>query len=157
VTPAGLARLTFPSEPLSRLHEWADRWEPSARRHTDPVGLQQLSDELIAYFGGNLRAFTCPVDMRGTPFQREVWAALLAIPFGETRSYADIAAAIGRPKAVRAVGAANGANPVPVVVPCHRVIGANGTLTGFGGGLDLKRWLLNHEANSCHAERYGWA
>lgn len=102
---------------------------------------------VLAYFNGNARALEpLSVATRGTPFQREVWAALRSIPAGETRSYGQLAAAIGRPKAVRAVGLANGANPVGIIVPCHRVVGANGTLTGYAGGLERKRWLLAHEA-----------
>ena len=102
---------------------------------------------VFAYFNGDARALEdLPVATAGTPFQREVWAALRAIPAGETRSYGQLAAAIGRPKAVRAVGLANGANPVGIIVPCHRVVGANGTLTGYAGGLERKRWLLAHEA-----------
>jgi O-6-methylguanine DNA methyltransferase len=101
---------------------------------------------LDAYFKGELKAIeTLPVATDGTPFQREVWRALRTIPAGETRSYGELAAAIGRPAACRAVGAANGTNPVGIVVPCHRVIGANGKLTGYGGGLPNKEWLLDHE------------
>jgi methylated-DNA-[protein]-cysteine S-methyltransferase len=100
-----------------------------------------------AYFGGDLTAFDAVVvKTGGTVFQQAVWAALRAIPAGETRSYGQLAAAIGSPRAVRAVGLANGSNPVGVIVPCHRVIGANGTLTGYAGGLERKRWLLAHEA-----------
>jgi methylated-DNA-[protein]-cysteine S-methyltransferase len=98
------------------------------------------------YFAGDRAALKAvPWTTGGTEFQRKVWQALTTIPVGETWSYAQLAAAIGKPKAVRAVGLANGANPIPIVVPCHRVIGANGSLTGFGGGLDRKRWLLRHE------------
>jgi methylated-DNA-[protein]-cysteine S-methyltransferase len=98
------------------------------------------------YFAGDREALKAvPWTTGGTEFQRSVWQALTTIPVGETWSYAQLAAAIGKPKAVRAVGLANGANPIPIVVPCHRVIGANGSLTGFGGGLDRKRWLLRHE------------
>jgi methylated-DNA-[protein]-cysteine S-methyltransferase len=98
------------------------------------------------YFAGDRQALKAvPWTTGGTAFQRKVWEALTTIPVGETWSYAQLAAAIGSPKAVRAVGLANGANPIPIVVPCHRVIGANGSLTGFGGGLDRKRWLLTHE------------
>lgn len=101
---------------------------------------------LKAYFDGDLEAIdSLSVARPGTAFQREVWAELRNIPCGTTISYAELAERIGRPKAVRAVGTANGANPVPIVVPCHRVIGANGTLTGYGGGLEKKRWLLVHE------------
>jgi methylated-DNA-[protein]-cysteine S-methyltransferase len=100
-----------------------------------------------AYFAGHVHAIDAlPVETGGTPFQRAVWAALRDIPCGTTVSYGEIARRIGRPKAVRAVGMANNANPVGVVVPCHRVIGAGGDLTGYGGGLDRKRWLLDHEA-----------
>jgi methylated-DNA-[protein]-cysteine S-methyltransferase len=98
------------------------------------------------YFAGDRSALKdVPWTTGGTAFQQKVWHALATIPVGETWSYAQLAAAIGSPKAVRAVGLANGANPIPIVVPCHRVIGANGSLTGFGGGLDRKRWLLRHE------------
>lgn len=104
---------------------------------------------VAAYFGGEATALDgLEVATGGTTFQREVWAALRAIPAGETRSYGQLAAAIGRPKAMRAAGLANGQNPIAVVVPCHRVIGANGTLTGYAGGIERKRWLLDHEARS---------
>ena len=103
---------------------------------------------VAAYFAGDLSAFdTLTLRTRGTDFQREVWAALRTIPAGETWSYGRLAASIGRPKAVRAAGLANGQNPVAIIVPCHRVIGANGTLTGYAGGLERKRWLLAHEAS----------
>jgi methylated-DNA-[protein]-cysteine S-methyltransferase len=103
-------------------------------------------DRIRAYFGGRLDALDdVPVDTGGTPFQRQVWQALRRIPPGEARSYADVARAVRRPRAVRAVGAANGRNPVALVVPCHRVIGADGALTGYAGGLERKRWLLRHE------------
>ncbi len=104
--------------------------------------------QLRAYFEGQLRRFDLPLDLAGTEFQRRVWLELTRIPYGETRSYQDLARAIGAPKAVRAVGAANGANPVAIVVPCHRVIGASGKLTGYGGGLPLKRRLLSLERGS---------
>jgi len=107
--------------------------------------IDQARRELDEYFRGERRAFTVPLDMRGTEFQRRVWDALRRIPYAETTSYADIARRIGAPKAVRAVGGANGANPIPVIVPCHRVIGACGALTGFGGGLARKRILLDLE------------
>lgn len=107
--------------------------------------LRAAEDQLGAYFAGERTAFDLPLAPAGTPFQQAVWRALLDIPFGETRSYRDIACALGQPTATRAVGAANGRNPLPIVAPCHRVIGADGSLTGFGGGLDTKRWLLAHE------------
>ncbi|MGB8536362.1 MAG: methylated-DNA--[protein]-cysteine S-methyltransferase [Acidobacteriaceae bacterium] len=101
--------------------------------------------ELGEYFAGNRKTFSIPLDMRGTPFQKNVWHALLAIPFGETRSYGQLAKQLGNPQAMRAVGAANGRNPISIVVPCHRVIGASGKLTGFGGGLETKARLLSLE------------
>ena len=104
------------------------------------------ADRIRAYFEGELTALDeIPVDPGGTTFQGLVWSELRRIPVGKTRSYAEVARAIGRPTATRAVGAANGQNPVAVILPCHRVIGADGTLTGYGGGLDRKRWLLRHE------------
>lgn len=107
--------------------------------------LLRAEKELNEYFSRERKAFSVALDMRGTHFQKQVWAALLAIPFGETRSYAQIANQVGNPKATRAVGAANGQNPIPIIVPCHRVIGANGKLTGFGGGLEIKDRLLSLE------------
>lgn len=104
--------------------------------------LRQTLTQLGEYFAGQRRTFDVPLDFQGTSFQREVWEALLTIPFGVTRTYGDIAARIGRPRASRAVGAANGQNPIPIIAPCHRVIGASGALTGFGGGLDVKVRLL---------------
>jgi methylated-DNA-[protein]-cysteine S-methyltransferase len=109
----------------------------------NPGGLTQV---MSAWFTGDLGVIaSLPVETGGTPFQRTVWAALREIPCGTTVSYSELARRIGRPAAVRAVGMANGANPVGIVVPCHRVVGANGTLTGYGGGLERKRWLLAHE------------
>ena len=107
--------------------------------------LHAAARELDEYFAGTRQAFDVPLHPSGTPFQLEVWGALLAIPYGQTVSYADIARRIRRPRAVRAVGAANGANPLSIFVPCHRVIGSHGDLTGYGGGLPAKRWLLAHE------------
>jgi methylated-DNA-[protein]-cysteine S-methyltransferase len=101
--------------------------------------------QLTEYFAGSRREFDLPLDPQGTEFQRRVLDQLLAIPYGETRSYRDIAIAIGNPRAVRAVGGANGSNPLPIVIPCHRVIGSSGDLTGFGGGMDTKRYLLDLE------------
>ena len=105
----------------------------------------ELERQLSEFFARERTRFDFPLDPKGTPFQRAVWNELLNIPFGETRSYLQIAKAIGRPTATRAVGAANGANPIPLIIPCHRVIGSNGKLTGYGGGLERKRWLLAHE------------
>lgn len=121
------------------------RWYPgeSIERSADPGG---AAATLGRYFAGDLGAIdSIGVEMNGTLFQKRVWDALRKIPAGKTASYAEIATVIGSPTAVRAVGAANGANPVAVVVPCHRIIGSNGTLTGYGGGLKRKEWLLRHE------------
>ncbi len=107
--------------------------------------LDEARRQLDAYFAGKIQRFNLPLAPRGTPFQERVWMALRDIPYGETCSYSDIAAAVGAPRAVRAVGGANGNNPISIIVPCHRVIGAGGALTGFGGGIDRKRYLLTHE------------
>jgi methylated-DNA-[protein]-cysteine S-methyltransferase len=114
-------------------------WERDDKAFSDAV------DQLDAYFAGERREFDLELDLVGTNFQRRVWEALLTIPYGETRSYGDIAEQIGSPGAVRAVGLANGRNPIGIIVPCHRVIGANGGLTGYGGGLERKRILLELE------------
>jgi len=107
--------------------------------------LRETERQLKEYFQGKRRTFSLALDMRGTPFQTQVWEALLAIPFGETRSYGQLAKQLGNPQATRAVGAANGRNPLSIVVPCHRVIGSSGKLTGFAGGLDAKGYLLRLE------------
>lgn len=114
------------------------------RPGSSPV-IDQALEELTEFFAGERETFTVPIELNGTSFQRSVWAELLRIPFGETRSYAQIARAIGDPSATRAVGAANGANPISILVPCHRVVRTGGALGGYGGGLDRKRWLLGHE------------
>ena len=108
--------------------------------------LTKTEQQLQEYFAGKRKAFNLPLDMRGTPFQKNVWEALLAIPFGQTRSYGELAKQLGAPSASRAVGAANGRNPISIVVPCHRVIGSSGKLTGFAGGLETKARLLGLEA-----------
>ena len=118
--------------------------DPAMEPAHDPGGCASAVD---AYFQGEFAIIdSLSVDVGGTPFQRVVWRALRAIPAGRTMSYAELARHIGRPSAVRAVGRANGANPISVVVPCHRLVGTNGSLTGYGGGLERKRWLLAHEA-----------
>jgi methylated-DNA-[protein]-cysteine S-methyltransferase len=114
----------------------------------DPSSLGAVRRELDEYFAGERRSFSIPFALGGTTFQRTVWEALTAIPYGETATYGEIAAAIGRPTAARAIGGANHVNPVPIVVPCHRVIGADGSLTGYGGGLDRKMALLAIERDS---------
>jgi methylated-DNA-[protein]-cysteine S-methyltransferase len=117
---------------------------PMEERPDHPV-LVETEAQLRDYFSGTRTRFDLPLDAVGTDFQKRVWAQLLAIPFGETRTYGEIARAIGSPNAVRAVGGANGRNPLSIVAPCHRVIGGNGSLTGFAGGLVAKRYLLAHE------------
>ncbi len=112
--------------------------------------LQQAVNELRRYLEGEVLQFSCLLDLQGTAFQVTVWQELTRIPYGQTRSYLEIARAIGQPTAVRAVGAANGANPVAIIVPCHRVIGSNGKLTGYGGGLPTKEWLLSLERATLH-------
>lgn len=118
---------------------------PSAPAHPAHPALAAACRQLTEYFAGERRAFDLPVDAQGTAFQRAVWRALAEIPFGATITYAALARAIGQPSAVRAVGAANGRNPLSIIVPCHRVIGSDGTLTGYAGGVMNKRWLLDHE------------
>jgi methylated-DNA-[protein]-cysteine S-methyltransferase len=112
----------------------------------DDAAFADVRGQLGEYFAGERTEFDLPLHLVGSTFQRSVWAALLEIPFGETTSYGAIANRLGQPGAARAVGLANGQNPVPIIVPCHRVIGADGSLTGYGGGLDTKRWLIAHEA-----------
>jgi methylated-DNA-[protein]-cysteine S-methyltransferase len=140
-TPIGPLRLDAEDGRLSRV-EFAASAEA---RSSEPV-LREAETQLRAYFAGELRRFDLPLAPRGTTFQLSVWDALLEIPYGSTTSYSELAAAIGRPSACRAVGAANGRNPLAVIVPCHRVIGAAGGLTGYGGGLERKRMLLALEA-----------
>lgn len=118
-------------------------WE-SGEEKTCPV-LQCCADQLRAYFRGELQVFDLPLDSGGTTFQRMVWAELVRIPYGSTRTYGEVAAAIGRPTAVRAVGMANHVNPLPIVVPCHRVVGKGGKLVGYAGGLEVKKFLLQLE------------
>ncbi len=153
-SPLGMIRLVHDGQALRALefHDRDDRLHRLLRCH---YGTYRLEDAkapgpfrlaLEAYFAGDLQAIDdIPVETGGTPFQRQVWRALRDIPAGETISYGVLAQRIGKPQAMRAVGLANGANPVGIVVPCHRVIGANGSLTGYGGGLPRKQWLLSHE------------
>jgi methylated-DNA-[protein]-cysteine S-methyltransferase len=139
-SPAGIRAIEFVHPDSSR------PVPPDARHATGPVPLLlEAKCQLEAYFHGDLREFQLPLDFEGTDFQKRVWRQLQTIPYGQTRSYSQIAQAIGSPQAIRAVGAANGANPIAIVVPCHRVIGANGKLVGYGGGLPLKKKLLELE------------
>jgi methylated-DNA-[protein]-cysteine S-methyltransferase len=165
-TPIGTMLIVTDEQGRLRVVDWEDhenrmRAQMQKRREDDDVLLEgqaprEVRDALDAYFAGDIKAIDdLPVAPRGTPFQMQVWAALREIPAGETISYGTLACRIGNPAAVRAVGLANGANPIGVVVPCHRVIGANGSLTGYGGGLERKRWLLAHEARHAGA-LFGW-
>ncbi|MEB3071587.1 methylated-DNA--[protein]-cysteine S-methyltransferase [[Mycobacterium] vasticus] len=119
--------------------------------HRDDTAFPDVVEQLGAYFAGDLTEFDLNCEMAGTDFQRRVWAALLTIPYGQTRSYGELANQIGAPKASRAVGLANGRNPISIIVPCHRVIGANGSLTGYGGGIERKRALLDLERRHASA------
>lgn len=130
---------------------FAEERHPHARQGAWRQSAQHLTEvrqQLQEYFAGQRQQFDLPLLAVGTGFQRQVWAELSRIPFGQTISYGELARRIGNANAMRAVGLANGRNPIPIVVPCHRVIGANGSLTGFGGGIERKRWLLQHEARS---------
>ena len=146
-SPIGKLGLTSNGHALIRVCV-AERDDPSPDEvppDADAI-LSAAREQLDAYFDMRLTRFDLPLESHGTEFQRRVWDSLRIIPFGETISYAELARRIDNPKAVRAVGAANGRNPLMIVVPCHRVIGADGSLTGFGGGIERKRWLLDHEA-----------
>lgn len=135
---AGMHTIEFQDakHPVKRGEDWKQSAHPL---------LEQAKRQLDEYFAGRRRSFDLPLAPRGTPFQRQVWETLATIGYGETLSYGRLAARVGRPAASRAVGAANGRNPLPIVLPCHRVIGANGSLTGFGGGLPTKQFLLRLE------------
>ena len=147
-SPIGRLLLVSDGDALTGLymsdHNGGPLPEPGWKR--DQASLAAVREQLEAYFAGRLQQFEFGLNPAGTPFQRRVWMELRRIPFGETISYGELARRIGQPTASRAVGRANGQNPIAIVVPCHRVIGADGTLTGFGGGIDRKRWLLEHEA-----------
>jgi len=146
-SPVGMLRLV--AEELGLRTVWFVRGlkeeKPDAEWKEDAAFFVEVIRQLNGYFAGELREFEIPLLMLGTDFQKRVWKALLTIPYGETMSYGELAKKIGEPKAVRAVGAANGQNPIPIIVPCHRVIGSDGSLTGFGGGLENKKKLLELE------------
>ncbi len=141
-TDAGLAFLELPRSNGSGLAGWLRRWARGARVEQGFAPNQRAAKQLLEYLAGKRRDFDLPLDLRGTEFQLAVWRALCAIPYGETISYAEQARRVGRPNAPRAVGAANGANPIAIIVPCHRVVNADGKLGGYGGGLPLKKRLL---------------
>lgn len=144
-TPVGTLQLCSEGRNLVAI-AFPGQHDDSASSNSDEV-LDEAARQLTEYFAGNRKTFDLPLAPKGTEFQHAVWAALTAIPFGDLRSYGDIARIINKPSAVRAVGAANGRNPLPIVVPCHRVIGSNGSLTGFAGGLEMKTQLLRLEGS----------
>lgn len=146
-TPIGKLLLAMDGQGLRHVHfeTGRDRLEPGEGWEPGAGALHEARAQLKAYFAGKLTTFDLPLAPHGTEFQQRVWLELLRIPYGETTNYGDIARRLGDVQATRAVGAANGRNPLPIIVPCHRVIGADGSLTGFGGGLPVKRWLLDHE------------
>lgn len=147
-SPLGPLLLTSDGTALTSLtmtqHKHGVAVQPDWQQDAAPFAATQK--QLDAYFAGDLHTFDLPLHAIGTAFQQRVWQALLDIPFGHTQSYGELAKRIDKPKASRAVGLANGRNPISIIVPCHRVIGANGSLTGYGGGIERKRWLLNHES-----------
>ena len=146
-TPIGPLLVARNGAGISDIHfaKGGRRAEPRDEWTRDDRAFDDVRTQLDEYFAARRRTFDLPLAPHGTPFQLDVWNALRTIPYGATWSYAQLAAAVGRPGAARAVGAANGANPLPIVVPCHRVIGANGSLTGFGGGIPVKKYLLELE------------
>jgi methylated-DNA-[protein]-cysteine S-methyltransferase len=146
-SPIGPLTLAADGERLTQLsmHEQRHALAPALDARRDDAWFAPITEQLEAYFAGELTSFDVALEMHGTEFQRRVWEGLRGIPYGTTLSYGELAGRVGNAKASRAVGLANGRNPVAIIVPCHRVIGADGTLTGFGGGLDRKSWLLEHE------------
>jgi methylated-DNA-[protein]-cysteine S-methyltransferase len=156
-SPVGRMIVVAENDAMTRL-EFSGRPHARGIPEESSVGsllLNEVKRQLETYFSGALSAFNLPLQLQGTPFQQRVWQALFDIPFGATSSYSCLAAQIGRPAAVRAVGAANGLNPISIIVPCHRLIGANGHLTGYAGGLVAKRWLLRHEGHKVEGDRVG--
>jgi methylated-DNA-[protein]-cysteine S-methyltransferase len=149
VVQSPIDRLILASDGAALVGVWMANASPAdanwSRRTGDDDILAQTRTQLEEYFDGRRRVFEVPLAPNGTDFQRSVWTALMQIPFGTTISYGELARRLGKEAAIRAVGAANGRNPIPVIVPCHRVIGSDGSLTGFGGGLPRKKWLLQHE------------
>jgi O-6-methylguanine DNA methyltransferase len=146
-TEAGLCKVALGQESDQAFYSWLTRlMRPRALVQRRSSLIDQALAEIQDYLGGESRRFLMPLDLRGTAFQRSVWAEVAGIAYGETTTYGEIAARIGRPKAVRAVGAANGANPLPLFIPCHRVVGTDGSLRGYGGGLAVKTALLELES-----------
>ncbi len=145
-TPAGLCRVGLPGESRASLEAWGARWVGPEPLEENPAALSEAVIQLREYFSRLRRVFDLPLDLRGTPFQRRVWEELRQVPYGQTVGYGELARRMGKPGAARAVGRAVGANPIPIVVPCHRVVGADGSLVGYGGGLEIKAALLRLEA-----------
>lgn len=154
-SPLGLLTLSATGGYLVGLHMAGQRHAPPEPRdpRRDDGWFTDITGQLTAYFKGDLINFDVPLRLEGTEFQRKVWSRLRDIPYGETISYGELARRVDNPNASRAVGLANGRNPIAIIVPCHRVIGSNGQLTGYGGGLDRKTWLLNHETANRTSER----
>jgi O-6-methylguanine DNA methyltransferase len=144
-TEKGLAAVGFGKGAKQQIETWIGRVFSGAVIRVGEASHHGFARQFEEYFAGRRRVFHLKLDLRGTEFQKVVWREVARIPFGRTATYGEIAHLLGRPLASRAVGAANGANPVPIIIPCHRVIGAGGALTGYGGGLSRKRWLLAHE------------
>lgn len=144
-SPIGKLTLASNGEAITQVEFEDNRYPLPEHPRGDDKILRQARKELDAYFAGKLKDFTVPVAPEGTEFQKKAWKALQKIPYGQTRSYGQQAKVVGNPSASRAVGAANGRNPIPVIIPCHRVIGSNGSLTGFGGGMKRKQFLLDLE------------
>jgi O-6-methylguanine DNA methyltransferase len=153
-TPQGLSLLEFSTATQRLTREWraVERHAGAPAEAGEDARTHHLGEQITAYFAGRLRRFDVSLDWVGTPFQQQVWRALLHIPYGQTWSYAQEAAHIDRPSATRAVAAANGQNKISIIVPCHRVIGSNGQLTGYGGGLPRKQWLLALEQTGTSPE-----
>lgn len=145
-SPIGRLLLAGRAGALSLLYFMSGRMSPDPAWEENPRAFAEARRQLEAYFAGRLEVFDLPLALDGTPFQVKVWRAVAEIPYGQTRAYGEVARRIRRPTAVRAVGAANGQNPLPIIIPCHRVIGSNGSLTGYGGGLPIKRALLALES-----------
>lgn len=153
-TDVGLSCVTLPNETWDIVHRWVKRHLPGAVLIHDTDKLRPYMEQIEEYLNEQRTTFSLPLDLRGTPFQMRVWRALLGISFGTTRSYSDIAEIIGQSNAARAVGFANGANPVPIVVPCHRIIGKDGMLTGYRGGVDMKAELLSLEGQKINTAHF---
>lgn len=154
-TKKGLCRIDFDygDSALQNIRRWSSRFFLKNEMQRDDIALQGIKDQLNEYFQGERLQFDCELDFLGTSFQKLVWNELITIPYGEVRSYKQVAQAIGSPKAVRAIGGANNKNNIPIVVPCHRVVGSNGALVGYGGGLHIKEKLLSIEGNPLMKKR----